>query len=80
MPRIPAAAGCDAERDPPPLAPRCSRFKTLGGLFMWLRLPPKVSALELLSLAARAGVTYAPGTRFFPHPLDGENYLTQVAT
>jgi GntR family transcriptional regulator/MocR family aminotransferase len=46
-----------------------------GGLFFWLRLPPKVSALELLPLAIREGVVYAPGPRFFPEPREGEAYL-----
>ncbi|MCL4862161.1 MAG: PLP-dependent aminotransferase family protein [Caldilineaceae bacterium] len=46
-----------------------------GGLFIWLRLPEGLSCLDLLPLAAEAGVEYAPGTRFFPIPADGESYL-----
>ncbi|MBX2999806.1 MAG: PLP-dependent aminotransferase family protein [Caldilineaceae bacterium] len=46
-----------------------------GGLFLWLRLPEKVSSLALLPLAAEEGVEYAPGSRFFPNPVDGEGFL-----
>jgi GntR family transcriptional regulator / MocR family aminotransferase len=46
-----------------------------GGLFLWLRLPEELSCLDLLPLAVEAGVEYAPGTRFFPNPADGESYL-----
>jgi DNA-binding transcriptional MocR family regulator len=46
-----------------------------GGLFVWVRLPEGVSAVRLLPLAAEEGVEYAPGTRFFSRPSDGEGYL-----
>jgi GntR family transcriptional regulator/MocR family aminotransferase len=46
-----------------------------GGLFIWLRLPETVSSLKLLSLAAEEGVEFAPGSRFFPEPAEGEGYL-----
>jgi GntR family transcriptional regulator / MocR family aminotransferase len=46
-----------------------------GGLFIWLRLPNGLSCLDLLPLAAAAGVEYSPGTRFFPTPTDGTPYL-----
>ncbi len=46
-----------------------------GGLFIWLRLPEGVSSQELLRDALKAGVEYAPGTRFFPDPAEGERYL-----
>jgi GntR family transcriptional regulator/MocR family aminotransferase len=46
-----------------------------GGLFIWLRLPDGFSCLDLLPVAAEAGVEYAPGARFFPNPADGEPYL-----
>lgn len=46
-----------------------------GGLFIWLRLPEKISSLRLLPLAAAEGVEFAPGTRFFPDPTEGESYL-----
>jgi GntR family transcriptional regulator/MocR family aminotransferase len=46
-----------------------------GGLFVWLRLPEGASSLRLLPLAAEEGVEYAPGSRFFPQPADGERYM-----
>lgn len=46
-----------------------------GGLFMWVRLPDNTSAVDLLSLAAEEGVEYAPGSRFFPQPIDGDSYM-----
>ncbi len=46
-----------------------------GGLFVWLRLPPGIACRELLPLASAAGVEFAPGTRFFVHPAEGEAYL-----
>jgi GntR family transcriptional regulator / MocR family aminotransferase len=46
-----------------------------GGLFVWLRLPEDMSAIQLLPLAAEEGVEYAPGPRFFPQPDVGERYM-----
>lgn len=46
-----------------------------GGLFLWLRLPAGFSSLDLLPFADAAGVEFAPGTRFFPNPAEGEPYL-----
>jgi GntR family transcriptional regulator/MocR family aminotransferase len=46
-----------------------------GGLFVWLRLPDSLSAEALLTLAAQAGVAYAPGNWFFPEPMEGDQYL-----
>ncbi len=40
-----------------------------GGLFIWLRLPKAVSARELLPIAQREGVSFAPGNSFF---IDGK--------
>ncbi len=37
----------------------------LGGLFIWLQLPPGVDARALLPLACQAGVAFAPGEDFF---------------
>ncbi|MDQ7993210.1 MAG: PLP-dependent aminotransferase family protein [Propionicimonas sp.] len=36
-----------------------------GGMFLWLRLPEGVDALELLPLAVEAGVAFVPGGPFF---------------
>lgn len=57
------------------LPPEVEFHAPKGGLFFWLRLPPTISALELLPLATREGVTYAPGPWFFPEPREGERYL-----
>lgn len=46
-----------------------------GGLFLWLRLPAGYSCLDLLPFALEAGGEFAPGTRFFPNPAEGEAYL-----
>ena len=46
-----------------------------GGLFIWMRLPENVSALELLPRAAAQGVEFAPGNLFFVDPSEGERYL-----
>lgn len=46
-----------------------------GGLFIWLQLPQNLSALELLPLAAKEGVEFTPGSRFFLNPQEGEGYL-----
>jgi GntR family transcriptional regulator / MocR family aminotransferase len=50
-------------------------FRPQGGLFIWLKLPEGISALDLLPLALEEGVEYAPGTRFFANPAEGEGYL-----
>ncbi|MBN1311724.1 MAG: PLP-dependent aminotransferase family protein [Anaerolineae bacterium] len=39
-----------------------------GGLFIWLTLPDNLSADDLLPLACREGVAFAPGRNFFPEP------------
>jgi GntR family transcriptional regulator/MocR family aminotransferase len=46
-----------------------------GGLFVWLRLPEAHSTVDLLPLAAKAGVAYAPGSWFFPEPAEGARFL-----
>ncbi len=46
-----------------------------GGLFVWLRLPEPLNALDLNELAFRAGVEFTPGKWFFPNPDDGERYI-----
>ncbi len=46
-----------------------------GGLFFWLHLPEGLSSTRLLEAALTEGVEFAPGTRFFIHPQDGEGYI-----
>jgi len=57
------------------LPPEFKVYPPQGGLFIWLRLPEHTSSLKLLPLAAAEGVEFAPGTRFFANPAEGENYL-----
>lgn len=37
-----------------------------GGLFVWLRLPEGMASQDLLPLACREGVAFAPGWTFYP--------------
>ena len=53
----------------------CACFPPQGGLFIWLKLPAGISADNLLPLALEKGVEFAPGTRFFPNPAEGEPYI-----
>jgi GntR family transcriptional regulator/MocR family aminotransferase len=47
-----------------------------GGLFAWLRLSAgSVSTQALLSYALEEGVDFAPGSRFFANPSDGDQFL-----
>lgn len=46
-----------------------------GGLFVWLRLPRGLSAEEILVLACRNGVAFAPGPGFFPDPSEGREFV-----
>ncbi|HEX2994698.1 MAG TPA: PLP-dependent aminotransferase family protein, partial [Anaerolineales bacterium] len=46
-----------------------------GGLFIWLQLPEKLAAEELLPFAWEEGVDFAPGNGFFPEGTGGRNWL-----
>jgi len=46
-----------------------------GGLFVWARLPRGVSSRRLQPLARAAGVDFAPGSRFFAEPREGDPFL-----
>jgi GntR family transcriptional regulator/MocR family aminotransferase len=46
-----------------------------GGLFLWLRLPENLSSDELLSLACKEGVSFAPGNGFFTDGVNGKEWL-----
>ncbi len=46
-----------------------------GGLFLWLRLPPTLAADELLPLARQQGVSFAPGSHYFPEAAQGRHAL-----
>jgi 2-aminoadipate transaminase len=45
-----------------------------GGFFIWVTLPDSVDADAMLQSAAEAGVTYLPGSLFYPGPA-GDNEL-----
>jgi len=56
--------------------PESVQFDTpQGGLFLWVRLPQEISADELLSLACKEGITFVPGSKFFPERLEGKNWM-----
>jgi len=55
--------------------PKCKVASPQGGLFIWLKLPEGASSPELLPLAQAMGVEFAPGTRFFANPAEGEPFI-----
>jgi GntR family transcriptional regulator / MocR family aminotransferase len=46
-----------------------------GGLFIWLRLPQWLSANELLHVACKEGVSFAPGNFFFTDGVSGREWI-----
>ena len=42
-----------------------------GGLFLWVRMPQALSALELLEIAVEEKVAFVPGHAFYPDGNDG---------
>ncbi len=52
---------CQALRDELPTA---HFIEPRGGYFVWLQLPPEISATQLLPIADAEGVTFHPGSRF----------------
>ncbi len=46
-----------------------------GGLFLWMQLPRKMSSNDLLSVARREGVDFAPGRNFFPDFKSGGDWM-----
>ena len=46
-----------------------------GGLFAWLRLPDNLSCNKLFSFAVEEGVSFSPGTFFFPDSSSGEDWM-----
>jgi len=46
-----------------------------GGLFLWVRLPDKLPASDLLPLARRMGVDFVPGDKFFPDGVQGKDWM-----
>jgi 2-aminoadipate transaminase len=46
-----------------------------GGLFAWLCLPGEISCDNLIRLAVEEGVSFTPGTYFFPDGSSGEECM-----
>jgi len=46
-----------------------------GGLFVWLRLPKALSAVELLPVACKEGVSFVPGNYFFTDGISGKEWI-----
>jgi GntR family transcriptional regulator/MocR family aminotransferase len=57
------------------LPPGVSYDTPKGGLFLWLRLPDTISANELLPLACKEGVSFAPGNFFFTDGVNGGEWM-----
>ncbi|MBX0327263.1 PLP-dependent aminotransferase family protein [Oscillochloris sp. ZM17-4] len=52
----------------------CTWNPSLGGFFVWVRLPAGMDGAAILPAAEAAGVSYLPGARFFAEG-GGQNYL-----
>ena len=46
-----------------------------GGFFVWVTVPDYVNLDSVLSVALRHGVTYVPGTEFYPTDAEGVNHM-----
>ena len=46
-----------------------------GGLFIWLQLPKSISANDLLPIACKEGVSFAPGNSFFIDGVSGDDWI-----
>ncbi len=55
--------------------PEAEVARPQGGLFVWVRLPAGLTADRLLPIALEQGVEFAPGTRFFADPEEGEPFV-----
>ena len=44
-------------------------------MFIWLRLPESMSADELLPVACKEGVSFAPGNFFFTDGVSGREWI-----
>ncbi|MDH5230813.1 MAG: PLP-dependent aminotransferase family protein [Gammaproteobacteria bacterium] len=48
--------------------------KPEGGMFLWVTLPPQVSAMELFDLAVKEKVIFVPGTPFYVNKNHGNTF------
>ena len=55
--------------------PEIQFTKPEGGMFLWVTLPARISALALFEIALREKVAFVPRAAFF-HRWDGRSYLT----
>ncbi len=46
-----------------------------GGFFVWVTLPPYVDCDQMLGVALEHGVTFVPGTGFYPLGMGGKNKM-----
>jgi GntR family transcriptional regulator / MocR family aminotransferase len=46
-----------------------------GGLFLWVRLPDRMSSVDLLPTARKEGVDFMPGNKFFPDDNEGKDWM-----
>ena len=49
--------------------------KPEGGVYLWVRMPGRVSSRKLLEVAQRKGLTFMPGYVFFTRPSMGRSYF-----
>lgn len=49
--------------------------KPKGGVYIWCKLPENMNLNLLLELAGKKGVTFIPGSVFFPYGTKGEQYI-----
>lgn len=46
-----------------------------GGVYLWCKLPDSMDHKALLTNAGKKGVTFIPGSLFYPHGTKGEQYI-----
>ena len=73
---MPHAATPSRARSRTHLPAGCSLTVPAGGFFLWLTLPPGLLASDLLPVAERRGVAFAPGRRFCT---DGDDRSLRLA-
>ncbi|MBU2524717.1 PLP-dependent aminotransferase family protein [Patescibacteria group bacterium] len=53
----------------------CHWTNPQGGMFLWVYLDKKIDAESLLTVCAKQGLVFLPGSAFFPHGDGGKNEL-----
>ena len=51
-----------------------------GGMFLWVRLPAGMNAVDLLPLAVARNVAFVPGKAFYAGPSDGRSLRLSFVT